>query len=220
MGPAACRRVGRAQWPGPTLDAMEVPSKKPGTYADIAALPDNVVGELLNGELFVSPRPAGGHTRAASVLGGKLGGRFDWGGGGGPEGWWIHDEPELHFGPEVLVPDLAGWRRSRMLQPTNAPFVTLAPDWICEVISRSTAWVDRERKLPLYARESVRHAWLVDPLAQTLEVFRNEERRWFLLYTFSRDERVRAEPFEELELDLESLWLPGQALTTADPEEG
>src|SRR5712692_2715228 len=121
-----------------TIIARAMP-KKPATYEDILRLPENVVGEIIDGELVVSPRPAVGHARASSVLGNKLGPPFDTG-GGGPGGWWILPEIELHFRADVLVPDLAGWRRTRMpkLPPPREPFITLAPDWLCEVLSPST----------------------------------------------------------------------------------
>ncbi|MFZ5468868.1 MAG: Uma2 family endonuclease [Myxococcota bacterium] len=185
---------------------MRAFSKKPATYQDILELPENVVGEIIAGELSVSPRPAARHAKVASVLGMDLGGPFQRG-RGGPGGWWIIDEPELHMGEDVLVPDLGGWRRERMPEIPDVPHFTLAPDWICEVLSPSTAKIDLVRKLPTYARTGVRHAWVVDPGLQTLEVFRLEDKRWVLLYAFSGEDRARAEPFEAVELDLSALWL-------------
>ncbi len=164
-----------------------------------------VVGELIAGELHVSPWPAAPHKVAASRLGGALSGPFDEG-RGGPGGWIILDEPELHFGEDVLVPDLAGWRRERMPRPPRTAAFTLAPDWVCEVLSPSTAALDRGIKLPVYGREGVRHVWLMDPEARTLEVFRLEGGRYMLLVTHTGLARVRAEPFETLELDLSFLW--------------
>ncbi len=182
-----------------------VMGRKSATYADLEALPEHVVGELIAGELHVSPRPAAPHTVAASRLGGALSGPFDEG-RGGPGGWIILDEPELHFGEDVLVPDLAGWRRERMPRPPRTAAFTLAPDWVCEVLSPSTAALDRGIKLPVYGREGVRHVWLMDPEARTLEVFRLEGGRYMLLVTHTGLARVRAEPFETLELDLSFLW--------------
>jgi Uma2 family endonuclease len=179
--------------------------RKPATYADLEALPEHVVGELIAGELHVSPRPAAPHTVAASRLGGGLSGPFDEG-RGGPGGWIILYEPELHFGQDVLVPDLAGWRRERMPRPPRTAAFTLAPDWVCEVLSPSTAALDRGIKLPVYGREGVRHVWLMDPEARTLEVFRLEQARYVLLVTHTGLARVRVEPFEALELDLSFLW--------------
>jgi Uma2 family endonuclease len=183
--------------------------KKPASYEDIEALPVGWVGEIVEEELFASPRPAVGHTHAASVLGAELGRPFGLG-RGGPGGWWIFDEPELHLGRDILVPDLAGWRRERLPRPPapEEPFMTLAPDWVCEVLSPSTARLDRARKLPRYHREGVGHVWLVEPLAHTLEVLRREPAGWLLMATFAGEEVVRAEPFDALPLELGLLWLP------------
>lgn len=179
--------------------------RKPATYADLEALPENVVGELIAGVLYASPRPAAPHTVAASRLGGELMGPFERG-RGGPGGWILLDEPELHLGEDVLVPDLAGWRLERMPSPPRTAAFTLAPDWVCEVLSPSTRALDRAVKLPVFAREGVRHVWLVDPEARTLEVFRLEGGRYTLLVTHSGLAHVRAEPFEAFELELPFLW--------------
>jgi Uma2 family endonuclease len=184
------------------------PFDRPATYDDLVALPDNLVAEIVGGELHASPRPAPKHARAYAVLGRRIGGPFD-DGVGGPGGWWILDEPELHLGRDVLVPDLAGWRRTRMSALPNTAYFPLAPDWICEILSPSTAQLDRAKKLAIYARERVAHAWLVDPIARTLEVLRLENGRWLILATHVGSEIVRAEPFDQIELDLGSLWTDG-----------
>ena len=197
---------------------MGQPAEKPrrATYADLEAVPPNKVAELINGTLHVSPRPASKHTRASSFLGGKLVGPFSFG-EGGPGGWWILDEPELHFPDpaapgeiEALIPDLAGWRVERMPEFPDVTSFTLAPDWLCEVLSKSTEDVDRDDKMPIYAREGVRHAWLVDPIARTLEVFVLEGRRWVASGTWRDSDRVRVPPFEAIELDLSVLWWKGR----------
>jgi len=180
--------------------------RKRATYAELEALPDNVVGEIVGGVLHVSPRPASPHAVVASRLGVMLGGPFDLG-SGGPGGWVLLDEPELHLGEDVLVPDLAGWRRERMPRTPRVNAFTLAPDWVCEVLSPSTAVLDRADKLAVYAREGVRHVWLIDPDVFTLEVFRLEGARYSLLGVHSGPARVRAEPFEALELTLSLFWL-------------
>lgn len=185
--------------------ASRVPAKPKATYEDLVRLSEHVVGEILDGELHASPRPSASHALAASTLQSDLGTPFQRG-RGGPGGWWILSEPELHLGEDVAVPDLAGWRRDRLPSVPDAPFLTLAPDWVCEVVSPSTERIDRVRKLPLYAREGVGYAWLVNPRARTLEVFRNEGKRWLLLASYADDTRVRAEPFEAVELDLLALW--------------
>jgi Uma2 family endonuclease len=181
------------------------PFDRPATYDDLVALPDNLIAEIVAGELHASPRPAAPHTVAASVIGGALLPPFHTG-HGGPGGWWILDEPELHLGPDVLVPDLAGWRRTRMPHRPQTACFPLAPDWVCEVTSPSTAMIDRARKLAIYAREGVAHAWLIDPLAQILEVLRLENGRWTMLATHAGPEVVRAEPFDAIDLDLAALW--------------
>ena len=182
------------------------PFDRPATYEDLAALPEIVGAVIVNGELHASPRPAPAHTVAASVLGGELGPPYHLG-RGGPGGWWILLEPELHLGADVLVPDWAGWRRERMPRQPETAYYPLAPDWICEVLSPSTSQLDRAKKLAIYAREGVAHAWLVDPLARTLEVLRLENGRWTILAVHIGAEVVRAEPFADIDLDLAALWV-------------
>jgi len=188
---------------------MNSTAKKFATYEDLLALPDNMVGELISGELIASPRPRIRHARASSILGGKITGPFDEG-RDGPGGWWILDEPELHLGQDVLVPDLAAWRREKVPVLPNEAYLTIAPDWICEVLSDGTARLDRVKKLPVYAREKVGFVWFIDPKAKTLEVYQQEGTRWILLKSFAGDDRVRAEPFDAIEIDLSALWLPDE----------
>jgi Uma2 family endonuclease len=181
----------------------------PATYDDLLAVPENMVAELIDGELHASPRPRARHGNAASVLGGLLLPPFQLG-RNGPGGWWIIDEPEVHFGPgvdtQVAVPDLAGWRRERMPELPEDHRFRVVPDWVCEIASPSTGRLDRGVKMPLYAKHGVAYAWIVDPDQRLLEVFRLEEGRWVVTGTFSREERVNAEPFETIELDLKDLW--------------
>jgi Uma2 family endonuclease len=192
------------------LSGMSVIRKKPATYDDLVRLPENLVGEILDGELFASPRPAPTHANSASVIGSDLNGPFHRGsgGGGGPGGWWILYEPELHFRRDVLVPDLAGWRRERMPRLPQTVGIELAPDWACEVVSPSTEQIDRSRKMRIYAREQVAHLWIVNPVLRTLEVFGLLDGRWVLEIVHEGNERVRIEPFDAVELDLERWWLP------------
>ena len=186
-------------------DRGESMGKKPATYADLEALPAHVVGEIVAGELYASPRPAVPHAIAASRLMGELSGPFDKG-RGGPGGWLILMEPELHLGEDVLVPDLAGWRNERVPTSLDVPAFTLAPDWLCEVLSPSTRTLDRKAKLPVYAREGVRHVWLIDPMPRVLEVFRLDAGGYSLVATHTGIEPVRVEPFEAVVLDLAFLW--------------
>ncbi|MFH1465274.1 MAG: Uma2 family endonuclease [Pseudomonadota bacterium] len=185
---------------------MSEPASKNATYQDLDSLPENLVGELLAGELYASPRPAGPHAMAASTLGMGIGGPFHLGGGGGPGGWWILHEPELHLGGDVLVPDLAGWRRQHMPRIPDGVAFTVPPDWVCEVLSPTTHLRDRTLKMPIYAREGVGHLWLVDPRARLLDVYRLHEGRWLLLGSYGGAEEVRAEPFEAVTLSLGKLW--------------
>ena len=178
-------------------------------YADLYQLPPNVNGEIIDGELYVSQRPASPHAVAATMMGTDIVGPFGRKPGGplGPGGWWILFEPELHFGEDVLIPDFAGWRHERMPRVPSVPGFTLAPDWLCEVASPSTARLDRAVKLPVYAQKGITHVWLVDPLARTLEVLRLESGRYSIIAVHSANDRVRAEPFEAVELDLARWWL-------------
>ena len=183
------------------------PARRHATYEDLCNAPEPLVAELIEGDLYTSPRPAVPHARVASALGQDLR-SFDQPPGipGAPGGWWILDEPELHFGADVLVPDLAGWRRERLPALPDAPAFTLAPDWVCEVVSPTTGALDRTRKMPLYAREQIAHLWLVDPHTRTLEVYRLEGARWIVASMHGGAETVRAEPFEAVELDMRRWW--------------
>ena len=177
---------------------------KRATYADVLNAPENKVAEILDGELVLSPRPTPRHAVAASRLGRILGPYDD--DPGGPGGWWILDEPELHFGEAIAVPDLAGWRRERMPAVPDEAYFTLAPDWVCEVLSPSTERVDRGKKLRAYAAAGVTHAWLVKPSDRTLEVLRLREGAWTIVAVWEDTAIVRAEPFEAIELELGRLW--------------
>jgi Uma2 family endonuclease len=181
--------------------------KRPATYADVLAAPEHLVAELIDGELFLSPRPAPAHANAAGTLFADLQGPFQRG-RGGPGGWVMLIEPELHLsGGNTLVPDIAGWRRERMPELPKAAHIELAPDWLCEVSSPSTAALDRKVKMPKYAVAGVKYVWLVDPDAQTLDVFRfGREGRWETVAVYSEDDKVHAEPFDAIELDLSGLW--------------
>jgi len=179
--------------------------KPRATYQDVVDAPSNMVAEILDGELVLSPRPAGPHASVHSGLLGDLHGPFDRG-RGGPGGWILLLEPELHLDADVCVPDLAGWRRDRLPAVPDAPYFTLAPDWVCEVLSRSTERNDRLKKLAIYARAGVRHAWLVSPRMRSLEVLRLHAGHWLTVGTHVDDEHVRAEPFDAIELALGALW--------------
>jgi len=205
--------------------------RRPATYEELLALPENVVGEIVDGELHASARPAQPHAACSSGIAALLLAPFHFGRGeggeAGPGGWWILFEPELHFWRErggerqveALVPDFAGWRRERLPRLAEGAAFTLAPDWVCEIVSPSTAAFDRVKKLSVYAREGVAHAWIVDPLGRSLEVFRLFEGHWLLVASFLGKETVRVEPFEAAALDLSLLWLPEEppAVPPAEP---
>lgn len=180
-------------------------TKAPATYADIEALPANMVGQILFGVLHAHPRPAPRHSRASSRLGAELVSPFDRG-RGGPGGWIILDEPELHLGPHVVVPDIAGWRRERLPRLPDTAYFETAPDWVCEVLSPSTARLDRTDKLTVYAEYEVGHCWLVDPDALTLEDFELSAGRWMLHSTFKEADTVAAPPFAVHSFPLDVLW--------------
>jgi Uma2 family endonuclease len=184
----------------------------PGLERDIVEgyrhAPETMVAEILAGALSLLPRPRLRHARSATRLGGRLS-AFDDPGPEDPGGWVILAEPELHLGPlpDVLVPDLAGWRRTRVPEDfIDRAAATIAPDWVCEVLSPSTEAIDRAEKMPIYARERVSHAWLLDPELRTLEVFRLERAQWVMAAVFRGDIAVRAEPFDAVELALDALW--------------
>lgn len=183
-----------------------VPFKRSASYEDLLALPDHVVGEIVDGSLYVSPRPAPPHGHAASVLGEELGPPFRRG-RGGPGGWIFYDEPELHLGKDVVVPDLGGWRYERMPEvPRGVAYFEIPPDWICEVISPSTASFDRGEKLTVYARAGVAQVWLVDPMRRSLEILRLDGAAYQTVRAANGETCVRAEPFDAIQLDLRLLW--------------
>jgi Uma2 family endonuclease len=185
---------------------MALPRKKPATYEDVLAAPEHLVAEIVDAELYLSPRPGSPHAIASSGLMAEVGGAFGHGRRGNIGGWVILMEPELHIVGQIVVPDLAGWRRERMPEVKTAPYFDLAPDWLCEVVSPSTGALDRAKKMPHYARAGVGHVWLVDPTPKTLEIYRLDGGGWRLVETHEGDSVVRAAPFDALELALAPLW--------------
>ena len=175
------------------------------TYQDVLDAPAHLVAEIIAGTLYTHPRPAPRHATATSVLGIEIGGPFDRG-RGGPGGWRILDEPELHLGEDILVPDLAGWRRERMPELPDTAYFTLAPDWACEVLSASTRKLDLLRKRPIYAREGVPHLWLIDPVDRILEAFELHEGQWLLIASAQDDDAVSIRPFDAITFSLGELW--------------
>ncbi|MBI3768472.1 MAG: Uma2 family endonuclease [Deltaproteobacteria bacterium] len=183
-------------------------ARRKATYDDLLKVPEPLVAEIVDGELVTSPRPASPHALAASAIGSVLFDSFNRppGDRGAPGGWWILYEPELHFGEDVLVPDLAGWRRERMPTFPDIAAFTDAPDWACEVISKSTARIDRGHKMRIYARERVAHLWIVDPIARTVEIYRLVDDHWLVATTHAGSAAVRAEPFAAIAIELARWW--------------
>jgi Uma2 family endonuclease len=176
-------------------------------YEQLCALPEDLVGEILDGRLYTQPRPTGPHALAAAGLSGELYGPFHRG-SSGPGGWWILPEPELHFlrDVEVDVPDLAGWRRARMPRVPRGHRFEIVPDWVCEILSGSTESKDRDIKMPIYAKYGVPHAWLLDPRKRTIEVYRLVQQEWHEVGRFIGDRPVRIPPFDAVPVDLGALW--------------
>jgi Uma2 family endonuclease len=172
------------------------------------ALPATIKGEIIEGVLYTMTRPRGAHQRTALLVGGNLSGPFDIG-RDGPGGWWILPEPgiELPNTPEI-APDVAGWKRERMpVVPADSP-ITIAPDWVCEILSPSTRRHDLLVKKPYYARVGVKHHWLIDLDARTLTASRLESGRWLELGIYGDEREANIEPFDAIALDVASFWPP------------
>jgi Uma2 family endonuclease len=187
----------------------EFPNLAPTVVEGYRNAPESMVAEVIDGELSLLPRPRRRHVHSASVLSHRLGPFFD-PSDGDPGGWVIHVEPELHLGaqPDIVVPDLAGWRRGTLPEGflDESDDLTLAPDWVCEVLSPSTEKVDRGRKLDLYHREAVSHVWLLSPPLRTIEVYRRNDLGWLRVATFGGEVLARVEPFDAVVIDLGALW--------------
>jgi len=187
---------------------MQAAALQESLYESLTMLPENRVGEIIAGQLHTQPRPAGPHALASSVLNVDIGSAFHRG-RGGPGGWWILVEPEVHLvrDTEVVVPDLAGWRRERMPKIPHDQRFEVVPDWVCEILSPSTAKKDRILKMPIYAHYGVPYLWLVDPLAHTLEAFQLEQGRWTVIGQYADQAEVNITPFQEISLPLGELWI-------------
>ena len=186
--------------------------EKRATYQDVLDAPPNMVAEVLGGALYTHPRPAVPLARASSRLGVRLGAPFDSdrGGSSGPGGWWLIDEPELHLGEDIVVPDLAGWRRENMPELPDAAYFSQAPDWACEVLSPSTRALDKGPKQAIYTREGVAHLWFVDPDTRSLAAFALRGGRYTLIGRRSGDDPVSLPPFDAIDFSLADLWPPAK----------
>ena len=184
---------------------MADPAKRRATYADLEAVPEHLVAEIIDGELMTHPRPSPRHGATANALGGELTGPYQKG-LGGPGGWVFVIEPEIKFGNDILVPDIAGWRRERLPGYPKRNYFEIAPDWVCEILSGSTEKRDRSLKKRIYAVGAVSHLWLIDPRLQLLEVFELRENLWTDVGTWNSDDEVRAPPFDAISFSLADLW--------------
>ena len=188
----------------PVADS-DPPPPRPATRAELDELPDDVEGEIIKGRLHVMPKPRPRHVNIAGLIGMLVGPPFQLG-VNGPGGWWILVEPGIEL-PEAaeIGPDVAGWRRERLPELPENP-ISVVPDWVCEVLSPTTRRHDMSVKRPFYAKVGVRWMWIVDPEPQLLTVSRLYDGRWSEMATFAGEVRVRAEPFEGVELDLSTWW--------------
>ena len=184
---------------------MKAKAARRASYPDVLDAPPYMVAEIMDGVLHLQRRPGSLAALAKSALGGGIGAAFHMG-RDGPGGWWILDEPEFHFGEDILVPDIAGWRRERMPALPDVAYLTLAPDWVREALSPSTRELDLEGKRPVYAREGVGHLWLVDPSARTLEAFALGDGGWMPAGAAREDRPASLPPFEAVAFPLDALW--------------
>jgi Uma2 family endonuclease len=199
---------------------MSSPAPKLATYADLLALPDDVKAEILAGEIVTAPAPLPRHSHVQGSARRFLGGPFqDDDGRGGPGGWWIFVEVDIALGAHDIVrPDLAGWRKARLPRPGPVRPIEVPPDWICEVLSRSTASRDRVKKRNLYARAGIAHYWLIDPEARILEALALRDGTWVESGVYDETSSARIPPFEAVELEVGRLFLPREADSLPDDE--
>ncbi len=184
---------------------MGAPAHRPATYADLEAVPEHLVAEIIDGVLETHPRPRPRHAAAAVRLSSELDRPFSRG-RGGPGGWIFMAEPEIHLRTQIVVPDVAGWRRSRLPAEPDTAFIEVAPDWVCEILSPSTTRIDRGPKRRIYAEAGVGHLWLLDPTAGLLESFTLSEGTWRLDGTVQRGETVALPPFDAVPFPLDDLF--------------
>lgn len=180
---------------------------RPATYADLAAVPPHLVAEIIDGALHTHPRPVLRHGSASNALSFLLTGPFQFG-RGGPGGWTFIDEPELHLGPHIVVPDLAGWRKERMPVVPDRPWIDLVPDWVCEILSPSTEATDRGAKRRIYATYGLRHYWLLSVSQRQLEAYELRDGAFALVDTFEDGADVAAPPFEAAPFSLADVLPP------------
>lgn len=198
---------------------MTVETKaRPATYRDLEAVPPHLVAEIVDGVLHTHPRPVPRHASACSQLTYELIGPFDRD-RGGPGGWIFLIEPELHLGADVLVPDIAGWRRETLPHEPDTAFIEVRPDWVCEIASPSTEWLDRGPKRRIYAGAGVEYLWPIDPRARLMEAFARAGDRWLLLATIRVGDEVRVPPFDTVGFPFDALF-PFDAISPPETRPG
>ena len=178
------------------------------TLADLDALPTGIIGEIINGVLYTRTKPRARHQRTTRLIGGRIGDPFD-DGIGGPGGWWIVTEPgiELPNTPEIS-PDVAGWRRERMPELPADESIRVVPDWVCEILSKTTRRHDQLVKMPYYAKVGVAYAWVVDLESRVLTVHRLESAEWRIIGTYSEETEARIAPFDAIPFNVAGWWPP------------
>jgi Putative restriction endonuclease len=182
------------------MDTLPILKPSGAAYDDLVAAPSNLIAEIVDGRLYGTPRPPPRLSTVASRLNAIVGSAEC-------DRWWLLWKVEIHLREDVLVPDLSGWRRDRLPNIPDAPWMSSAPEWACEVMaSPSEEHLDRVVKLPVYAREGVACVWLVKPLTRTLEVYRRNGTNWTLVVAHGGYGKIRVEPFDSLEWDLGRLW--------------
>ncbi|MBL8955159.1 MAG: Uma2 family endonuclease [Myxococcaceae bacterium] len=189
---------------------MPVAPKRPvatvATVADALARPESERVELIRGTLVQKAAPTGEHARTQASVTRRVDPFDRKPGGKWPGGWWFASEVDIQLGPELFRPDLAGWRRERLPEGIKGRPITVRPDWICEVLSPSTEDVDRVDKLQSYFQAGVPHYWLADPIERVLEVYRRTELAYALVLTAKSGQKIRAEPFDAIELEVDALF--------------
>ena len=183
------------------------PKRDPKSISDWIALPDTARVELIDGELVEKAAPTFEHGMAQGRTVGAIGGAYNrrLGGPRGLGGWWIVTEVDIVLDGHGYRPDISGWKRERALAPPSERPVALRPDWICEIVSESNRATDTVTKLRRYHQAGVPHYWILDQLDGTLTVHRHMTDGYLVALRAGRDERVRAEPFEAIELQVSLL---------------
>ncbi|MEL7231314.1 MAG: Uma2 family endonuclease [Pseudomonadota bacterium] len=178
---------------------------RPATFEDLDIYPEGLAVELIDGLMEIQPQPTNRHRFLQSRLNLMLNAIFD-DGVGKLDGWLIMFEPEIRLEARALVPDVAGWRKDRAAHFSEIAHADVAPDWLCEILSPSTAKRDRTTKMDQYAAWGVQNMWIIDPELRTLESYRLVSDKWLLVKTYDDKGSVHIEPVLDAELDLDELW--------------